>query len=67
MKFLSKKDVRAKVTLSPTQIGRLEGEGKFPKRMRLGIGRYSRVAWIESEVEAWMEARIAERDKRTAP
>ena len=52
MNFLSKKQVRAKITLSPTQIGRLESEGKFPKRMRLWIGRYSRVAWIESELEA---------------
>jgi predicted DNA-binding transcriptional regulator AlpA len=68
MNFLSKKQVCAKITLSPTHIGRLEDEGKFPKRHRLGDDpRYSRVVWVEEEIEAWMKARIAERDKATLP
>jgi prophage regulatory protein len=35
----------------------LEKEGKFPRR----VGS-NRVAWLESEVEAWVAARVAERD-----
>jgi len=64
MRFLSKKEVRAKVLYSPAQIARLEEAGKFPKRVPLGPGR---VGWIESEVEDWMRERIARRDHQTAP
>lgn len=63
MKFLSKKDVRNLVVLSPTQIARLEAEGQFPKRVRLGEPPYSRVVWVETEVLRWMEERAASRDK----
>ncbi len=40
-------------------------EGKFPKPIKLGP---KSVGWLESEVLAWREARIAERDggKRAA-
>lgn len=62
MKFLSKKQVKALVTLSFTQLGRLEEQGKFPKRLRLGEGRYSRVAYIETEVTEWMKQQLAKRN-----
>ena len=53
------KEVRAKTTYSPAHIDRLEKAGLFPKRVQLG---QIRVAWVESEVDLWIEARIAERD-----
>ncbi len=59
MKLLSKKDVREKVCYSPQHIARLEKAGKYPKRVRLGQGR---VAYVEEEVDQWIEDRIAERD-----
>lgn len=37
--------------------------GEFPKSVKLGE---KAVAWIEDEVAAWQEARIAERDSETA-
>jgi prophage regulatory protein len=40
------------------QIDRLEAEGKFPKRVRIGE---SRVAWVISEIEAFVEQRMARR------
>ena len=55
-KLLSKKDVRALITLSFAQIDRLEKAGLFPKRVRLG---QNRVVWIEHEVEQWIQDRIA--------
>jgi prophage regulatory protein len=33
--------------------------GEFPKQVRLAP---STVGWLESEVEAWIEARVADRD-----
>lgn len=62
MKFLSKKQVKELTTYSYTQIGRLEQKGTFPKRLRLGKGRYARVVWIAEEVLTWMANKVAERD-----
>lgn len=60
MKLLSKKQVRDMVLYSPAHIARLEADGKFPKRVRLGSGR---VGWVDQEVDDWILARIAERDR----
>ena len=59
MKLLSKKQVRETVLYSPAHIARLEAEGRFPKRVKLGAGR---VGWVDEEVQNWLHARIAERD-----
>lgn len=58
MKLLSKKQVRERVSYSFAHIDRLEADGRFPKRVRLGF----RVAWVEDEIDDWINARIAERD-----
>lgn len=63
MRLLSKKEVKALVIYSYAHIARLEDEGKFPKRVRLGEGRYSRVGWVEREVYEWIEDKISARDK----
>jgi prophage regulatory protein len=63
MRFLTRKQVRERTTLSFTEIVRKENAGKFPKRVRLGP---SRVAYLESEVEAWIEERLAESRKTTS-
>jgi prophage regulatory protein len=52
--------VRDLVLYSPQHIDRLEGAGKFPKRVKLGP---CRVGWVESEVIEWMKQRMAERDR----
>ena len=59
MRILSKKDVRALVLYSPAHVDRLEKAGRFPRRIQLGP---CRVGWIESEVLAWLEERIKQRD-----
>ncbi len=56
-KFLTLKEVLARTSLSRSQTYRLVAEGSFPKSVALG----SRVAWLESEISAWQDARIAER------
>ena len=50
------------VTYSFAHTARLEADGKFPKRVRLGTGR---VAYVEREVSDWIASRIAERDATT--
>jgi prophage regulatory protein len=62
MRFLSKKEVKALTLYSDAHRARLEEAGKFPKRVRLGTGRYCRVGYVESEVVEWMKAKMAERD-----
>ena len=63
MRLLSKREVKALVIYSYAHIDRLEEEGKFPKRVRLGEGRYCRVGWVESEIYEWIEAKISARNK----
>lgn len=38
---------RLGIPFSPTSLRRLEAEGKFPKRVRLGVRS---VAWLASEI-----------------
>ena len=58
---VSKKELKTVcgIPYSGQHIARLEAAGAFPKRIRLG---QNRVVWLLSEVEAWLDARIASRD-----
>lgn len=58
---VSKKELKTVcgIPYSGQHIARLEVAGAFPKRIRLG---QNRVVWLLSEVEAWLDARIALRD-----
>jgi prophage regulatory protein len=62
MRFLSKKEVKALTLYSDAHRARLEDAGKFPKRVRLGTGRYCRVGYVESEVMEWIQQQISKRD-----
>jgi prophage regulatory protein len=42
-------------------LWRLCKDGKFPKPVKLNT-TLSRNAWLESDIDAWIESRIAERD-----
>ena len=61
-KLLSKKQVREVVLFSFAHIDRLERAGKFPKRVPIGPNR---VGWVESEIQDWLNAKIAKRDSPT--
>jgi prophage regulatory protein len=45
-----------KTGLKKSHIQQLEAKGKFPKRIKLGEHASG---WLEHEVDAWLEARIA--------
>lgn len=61
-KLLSFAELKSKynIPLGRRQIDRLEAEGKFPRRVPIGA---QRVAWIASEIEAFIESRIAKRSE----
>jgi prophage regulatory protein len=62
-KFLRLRDVEAVTGLRKSAIYEKIGIGKFPKPVPLGDAPNSPVGWIETEVAAWQQARIAERDR----
>jgi prophage regulatory protein len=57
--YIRLREVCARVSLRPSTLYNMIKTGRFPKQVKLSA-RIS--AWIESEVEAFMNARIAERD-----
>ena len=61
--WLMSQDIQNYAPYSLVHIRRLEAQGKFPKRIKLGDNR---IAWRRDEVEAWVDARIAERDQQSA-
>ena len=56
-------DVMRRVGLSKPSIYRLEKAGRFPKRIKLAA---SASGYLESEIDAWLAGRIAERDQGAA-
>lgn len=62
MKFLRLKDVMSLTGLGRSTIYKfMADETDFPKNVPLG-GRA--VAWVESEIEDWMESRLSMRDNQ---
>ena len=55
-RLLHLREVLSRTSLSRTSIYRFMDLGTFPKSVSLG----SRVAWVEDQVEDWIQARIAE-------
>ncbi len=55
-RFIGYAEMKAKLGVSRTQIGRMVEDGKLPKPLRLGSHQTSRTVWWEHEVEAAMEA-----------
>ncbi len=54
MNILSPDQTVKRVGLSRVTIWRLERAGKFPDRVNLTD---SRIGWIETEIDEWIEAR----------
>lgn len=59
MRFLRLKEVMALTGLGRSSIYKFMDENTFPKSVSLG-GRA--VAWVESEIEDWMNERLSQRD-----
>ena len=48
-------EVDARVPYSRAHLYRLEDQGEFPKRKRIGANR---VAWVRAEIEQWLSERM---------
>jgi prophage regulatory protein len=57
--LISLNDCCKLTSLSRTMINKYRAEGRFPRAVPLGM---KRIAFVRSEVEAWVAARIAERE-----
>ena len=59
-RIIRRLEVERRTGISRSTIYAEMAAGKFPKPVPLGPGS---VGWLEDEVEAWIVARIAERDR----
>jgi prophage regulatory protein len=57
-RLLRLSEVMARCGLGRTSVYKLIGEGRFPAPVKTLGARASR--WVEGEVDAWIQARIAE-------
>ena len=57
-RFLRRRSVEDRTGLSRSTIYLFVQNGTFPRPVRIG-GRA--VAWLESDIDAWIEARLADR------
>ena len=57
--LIDAKERRRLVPFSDMHVWRLERDGKFPKRIKIGPNR---VAWQLSEILAWIEAKARARN-----
>lgn len=63
-KLLSMKELSHKgISYSTSQLYRKIAAGTFPKPVKLGENR---IAFVESEIDEWIEARMAERGHTSA-
>ena len=56
--FVVADEIAQRIPYSQNQLRRLEAQGSFPKRVRVGANR---VAWVRQEIDQWIEERMAER------
>ena len=52
------------IPFSPQWISKLVRDGAFPRPVKLGLGNVN--TWLESEIDAWIEAKAAERTTEAA-
>ena len=57
-RVVRKPEVLNAVGLSDCTVWRMEKDGKFPKRLKLGA---QSVGWFESEIVGWLKDRAAAR------
>lgn len=63
-RLITRAELRSIVPYTPQHILRLEKRGLFPRRVQVGANR---VAWLLAEVEEWIAARAAERERASYP
>ena len=62
IQLMTRPELLKLVPYSIRHIYRMEKSGKFPARVKVGANR---VAWVRSEVQRWLELRVANRIELT--
>lgn len=62
-RILREPEVNKRLPRSRAQRWRDERAGNHPKRLKIGANA---VGWLESEIDAWIAAKAAERDNSVA-
>ena len=57
--FIVADEIARRIPYSQNQLRRLEAQGSFPKRVRIGANR---VAWVREEIDNWIQARVNARN-----
>ena len=52
-------EIARRIPYSQNHLRRLEAQGSFPKRVRIGANR---VAWVRQEIDSWIDARLNARN-----
>lgn len=52
-------EIAKRIPYSQNQLRRLEAQGNFPKRVRIGANR---VAWVREEIDNWITERLKSRN-----
>jgi predicted DNA-binding transcriptional regulator AlpA len=63
-RLLRPREVRERVGMGDTWIRALEKRSVFPRSIYIGTGKVKRRAYRESEIDAWIAERLAERDQQ---
>lgn len=58
---------RKGIGYSREHLARLEKAGRFPRRVKIGAGKYGRIGWIEAELDDFLTAKAAARRPATVP
>ncbi len=66
MNLLSKKEAARRVGLHPESVMRLARNGHFPKPLKYGPNARHSIRFVETEIQEWIEARMAERESTSA-
>jgi predicted DNA-binding transcriptional regulator AlpA len=65
MRFLDEGDLRQRgIKMSRQQRYRLIRKRRFPAPVKLGTGPGAHNVWVDDEIDAYMQACVAERDER---
>ncbi|MCP5191188.1 MAG: AlpA family transcriptional regulator [Pseudomonadales bacterium] len=62
-RLLRRPEVLARIGVKTSALYEMVAKGAFPQPVPIGARS---VAWVESEVNSWVQARIAARDTRKA-
>ena len=58
LELIFAEEVSRRIPYSANHLRRLEAQGDFPRRVRIGANR---IAWLRDEVEAWLADRVEAR------